>query len=103
MNEKHPTVKFTAEWSETFIKFFNVTISLISGKVTKDLYVKPTDSHECLHSFSCHLYRCKKGIPYSHAFHLNRICSDLKSFDRRCDDPEKWLFETGYSGQEVRK
>ena len=101
MNQKHPTIKFTAQWSKRSIYFLDVTVSLISGKVTTDLYVKPTDSHQYLHYTSCYPYHCKKGIPYSQDFHLNRICSDL--FDRRCNDVEKWLIEKGYSEREVRK
>ena len=100
---KHPTIKFTAEWSQTSINFLDVTVSLIGGKITTDLYVKATDSHQYLHSSSCHPYHCKKGIPYSQAFRLNRICSDLISFDRRCNDLEKWLIESGYIEREVRK
>ena len=42
-------------------------------------------------------------IPYSQALRLNRICSDPNSFDRRCNDLEKWLTERGYSEREIRK
>ena len=92
-----------AEWSQTSINFLDVTVSVIGGKITTDLYVKPTDSHQYLHSSSCHPYHCKKGIPYSQALRLNRICSDPNSFDRRCNDLEKWLIERGYIEREVRK
>ena len=95
LNEKHATIKFTAELSKTSINFLDVTVSLVGGNITTDLYVKPTDSHQYLHSSSCHPYHCKKGIPYSQALRLNRICSDLHSFDRRCNDLEKWLIERG--------
>ena len=97
LNEKHPTIKFTAEWPQTWINFLNVTVSLIDGKVTTDLYVKPKDSHRHLHSSSCHPYHCKKGIPYSQALRLNRICSDPNSFDRTCNDLEKRLIGKSYS------
>ena len=103
LNEKHPTIKFTAEWSQTSFNFLDVTVSLIGGKINTDLYVKPTDSHQYLHSSSCHPYHCKKGIPYSQALRLNRICSDPSSFDKRCNDLEKWLIERGYSEREVRE
>ena len=76
LNEKHPTIKFTAEWSQTSINFLDVTVSLIGTKATTDLYAKPTDSHQYLHSSSCHLYHYKKGTSYSQALCLNRICSD---------------------------
>ena len=97
LNEKHLTIKFTAEWSQTLINFLDVTFSHIGVKVTTDLCVKPTDSYQYLHSSSCHPYHCKKGIPYSQALCLSRICSDPNSFDRRCNDLEKWLIERGYS------
>ena len=86
LNEKHPTIKFTAEWTQTLMNFLDVT-----------------DSHQYLHSSSCHPYHCKKGIPYSQALLLNGICSDSNSFDRRCNDLEKWLIESGCSEQKVRK
>ena len=63
LNEFHPTIKFTAEWSQKSINFFDVTVSLIAGKTETDLYVKPTDSHQYLHSSSCHPYHCNKSIP----------------------------------------
>ena len=103
MKEKYPTIKFTAQWSQTSINFLDVTVLLIGGKITTDLDVKATDSQQYLHCSSCHPYHCKKGIPYSQALRLNRICSDPISFDRRCNDLEKWLIERGYSEREVRK
>ena len=51
----------------------------------------------------CHPYHCKRGIPCSQAFRLNRICSNPISFDRGCNDLEKWVLERGYSEREVRK
>ena len=70
LNEKHPTIKSTAKWYQTSINFFDVTVSLIGGKVATDLYVKPSDSHHYLHSSSCHSYHCKKAIPYSEVLFL---------------------------------
>ena len=76
LNEIHPTIKFTAEWSQKSINFLDVTVSLIDGQIETDLYVKPTDSHQYLHSSLCHPYHCKKSILYSQALRLNRICSN---------------------------
>ena len=103
LNKKQPTTNFTAEWSKTQINFLDVTVSLENGKIKTDLYVKPTDTHQYLHSSSCHPYHCKKGIPYSQTLRLNRICSDSTSFDRRCNDLERWLLERDYKEKEVRK
>ena len=103
LNKKHPTIKFTTEWSKTQINFLDVTVFLENGKIKPDLYVKPTDTHQYLHSSSCHPCHCKKGIPYSQTLRLNRIYSDSTSFDRRCNDLKRWLLERGYKEMEVRK
>ena len=79
ISKVHPTITFTAEWSKTSINFLDVTVSLIEGVIETDLYVKPTDSHQNLQSSSCHPFHCKKGIPYSQALRLNRICSETNS------------------------
>ena len=99
----HPTINFTAEWSKTSIDFLDVTVSLIEGVIETDLLVKPTDSHQYLQSSSCHPFHCRRGIPYSQALRLNRVCSETNSFDKRCNDLERFLLERGCSSKLVRK
>ena len=48
-------------------------------------------------------YHCKKGIPYSQALRLSRICSDNEIFDKCCNELEGWLMEKGYNGKMIRK
>ena len=67
------------------------------------MFVIPTDTHQFLDPTSCHPYHCKNGIPYSQALRLNRICSYNETFDRRCNDLEKWLMERGYNKKMIRK
>ena len=62
----------------------------------------PTDTHQFLDLSSSHPYHCKKGIPYSQALRLNRICSDNESFDKRCNNLEEWLIEGRYYGKMIR-
>ena len=81
----------------------DVTVSLIDGQIETDVYVKPTDSHQYLHSSSCHPYHCKKSIPYSQALRFNRICSKNNFFDIHCNNLVKWLSERGYSEKLVHK
>ena len=99
----HPTIKFTAEWSKTSITFLDVTVSLVAGVIETGFYVKPTDSHQYLQSRSCHSFHCKEGIPFSQALRLNCICSETNSFDKRCNDLERFPLERGYSSKFVRK
>ena len=62
-----------------------------------------TDTHQFLDPRSTHPYHCKKGISYSQALRLNRICSDNESFDKGCNDLEEWLMERGYNKKMIRK
>ena len=55
INNVHPTIKFTAEWSITSINFLDVTVSLIEEVTETDLYVTPTDSHQYFQSSCLHL------------------------------------------------
>ena len=57
INNVHPTIKFTAEWSVTSINFLDVTVSHIEEVTETDLYVTPTDSHQYLQS-SCLQSNC---------------------------------------------
>ena len=93
LNSFHPTIKFTAEYSKETINFLDLNIRLGGGELMMDLFVKPTDTHQFLDPSSSPPYHCKKGIPYSQALRLNRICSDNESFDKRCNDLEGWLME----------
>ena len=103
VNIFHSTIKFTAEYSKEEVNFLNVNIKLIDGELKADLFVIPTDTHQLLDPTSCHPYNCKKRIPYRQALRLNRICSDNETFDRRCNDLEKWLMERGYNERMIRK
>ena len=103
INSIHPTIKFTAEYSDKQINFLDITVTLEGDQLITDLYVKPTDTHQYLHASSCHVFHSKRAIPYSQALRLNRICSNNRLFDKRCDQLEAWLMERGYSGRLVRQ
>ena len=68
-----------------------------------NLFVQPTDTHQFLDPRFSHPYHYKKGIPYSQALRLNRICSDNESFDKSRNDLEGWLMERGYNGKMIMK
>ena len=99
----HSTIKFTVEYPKEEVNFLDVNIKLKDGELKTDFFVTLTDSHQFLDPTSCHPYHCKEGIPYSQDLRLNRICLDNETFDRRCNDLEKWLMERGYNEKMIRK
>ena len=103
LNNFHPSIKFTCEYSREKVNYLDIQVIIREGKLTTDLYVKQTDSHQYLDPTSCHPYHCTKSIPYSQALRVNPICSQNVSFDLRCNKLEEWLIKRNYNPTVVRK
>ena len=73
------------EYSLDKVNFLDVEVMRSGNKLLTDLYIKPMDTHQYLEFSSCHVYRSKKSIPYSQALRFNRICSENRFFDNRCN------------------
>ena len=89
LNNFHPSIKFTCEYSREKVNHLDVQVIVREGK----LYVKQTDSHQYLEPSSCHPYHYTKPIPYSQALRRNWICSENFSFDLRCNEFEEGLIK----------
>ena len=61
LNKLHPTRKFTCDSSGERVHFLDVQV-ILDNKILNDLYVKETDSHQCVQSSPCHPYRCVNSI-----------------------------------------
>ena len=70
-------------------------------KIITDLFTKPTDTHQLLHHSSCHPGHTKRGIPYSQALRIRRICSEDQIFDQQVGELRGWLSNRGYKEGEV--
>lgn len=68
-----------------------------------DLFIETTGTHQFLDPSSSHPDHCKKEITYSKALRLNRICFGNGTFDKRSNDLERRLLETGYNKKITRK
>ena len=102
INSFHRTIKFTWEQSLQQTHFLDVTVRKDLNTLTTDLYSKPTDTHQYLHSSSCHPRHCKTGIAYSQALRLRRICSNESDFRRHTRVLASNLVARGYSSRQVK-
>ena len=102
INNAHPTIKFTAEWSRESVSFLDVKVRVCEGRLTTDLHTKPTDTHQYLHRYSCHPGHCKSAIPYSQALRLRRICSRQQDYILRAEELREHLVERGYDRDVVQ-
>ena len=65
MNEMHPTIKYTFEYSQSQIAFLDTTVYIDQNrKLRTKLYKKPTDRSFLLHNDSHHPKHVKEGIIY---------------------------------------
>ena len=72
--------------------------------IHKGIYITYITAYSIHHRYITHkTYHCKKGIPYSRALRLSRICSNNENFDKRYNDLEKCLMERGYNEKMIRK
>ena len=73
----------------------------VNGAFQTDVFSKPTDAHQYLNFKSCHAPHIKKGIPYSQALRLKRICSDDNNLKKRLQELKGYLVKRGYDSDFV--
>ena len=87
LNGVHPTIKFTSRiMGNNSLDFLDVKITKHGHVLSTDLFTKAVDTHQYLHSLSCHPFNCKKAIVYGKALRLKRICSDEDILKNRLND-----------------
>jgi hypothetical protein len=101
INTLHHSIKFTAQYGTT-IPYLDTTLSIVDGKLTTDLYVKPTDANMCLPFHSCHPRHCTRSIPYSQCLRLRRICSEDHTFLKRAQELKEKLQKRGYPSKLIQ-
>ena len=103
INPLHSTMKFTHEFSKSHISFLDVTVSLDNNnKISTDLFIKSTDTHQYLPHTSCHPSHIKKSIPFSLALCIHRICSTTEKFQQRTNKLLEFLCKRGHRRQYVQ-
>ena len=96
LNQAHPSIKFTVEFSREQIPFLDTLIKLHDGVITTDLHVKPTDTHNYLTYTSAHPQRCKEAIPYSQFLRVRRICTHFRDYQKHTLDLCRAFLQKGY-------
>ena len=97
LNEFHPSLKFTYEYSKQQINFLDVVVGK-GDKFVTDLYCKATDCHQYVHCNSCHPDHMKKSSIYSQGLRIKRLCSDHQKLQTHLQNLKKRFCERGYPG-----
>ena len=94
-------MKFIYESSEKEIPFLDLKVKLNEGKISTDLYIKSTDSHQYLHFTSSHANHTKRSIVYSQGLQVKRICSEKEDFLKHMREMKLWFLKRGYPENKV--
>ena len=107
INQIHPNIKFTMKHTtndsedkddkcectnEKSIPFLDKLLTIKNGKISVDLYKKPTDRNQYLLTTSVHPPDCLKNIPYSLALRI----TEKEDRDYRHEELKKFLIERKY-------
>ena len=95
-NNQNKNIQFEQTISKDSIPFPDVSVILENGKLTTDLYSKPTDKHQYLYFTSCHPKHTKTSLPYCLALRLGRIRSTDTLFQKRTQEMKHHLLQRGY-------
>src|SRR5579863_2281627 len=95
-NTLHPNIKFKWKYSFVSIEFLDTRLTLTDGKISTDVYTKPTDNNTFLDYTSCHPDSQKNFIPYTQALRLKRIVSDDATLKSRLDQLEEKCVRSGF-------
>ena len=66
-----------------------------SGVLETNVFIKPTDSNQYLHSSSCHSGACKRSVPFALEMRLRRVCSKSSYFEKRAGELMRFFMERG--------
>jgi len=103
VNAFHKTIKFTSQITNHNHVFLDTKSHIEGSQLVKDLYSKPTDSHQYLLQTSCHPHHWCKNIPYSLALRIRRICSQEADYERHTHELSSHLCCCGYKSEYVDK
>ena len=76
--------------------FLACKVNLFENKLTIDLNLKPTDTHQYLDYTSSYPEHTKNLIVYSQTLRLRRICYFETDFVKHKDEMKSWLLKRGY-------
>ena len=87
----------------SYTQFLDIQYTFKEGKLTTDLFKKPTDANRYLHYKSYHPRHLFKNVVYSQAIRYRRIISDNETFSSRLNDLSSAFVTSGYPPQLVEE
>ena len=103
LNSCHPKIKFTCDSSPHCIDFLDVRVHLTEGRLTTELFTKPTSSLAYLLRSSYHPRRVFDALPYGEFVRTRRNCATIEKFDSHSNRLLQAFLERGYNLDQLEK
>ena len=98
-------IKFTMEIAdqEKGLEFLDLRIKCVDGKLSADIFGKPTNSFTYVKPFTCYPRKSITNIPRGIALRLRRICDTDEKFESRANENKQYLIARDYKPSLVDK
>ena len=102
--DKTGKIKFTMQIADdNGLEFLDLKLKLEGGKISVDVYSKPTNSFTYVLPNTCYPKRSINNIPRGIALRLKRICDSEKKFADRSNEYKNYLIARDYKSKLVDK
>ena len=97
------SIRFTSYCHQNEVNFLDMTVRLVNGYLTTDLYTKPVDTHTYLHAISFYQPSLISSLPKAQFIRIPRICTDIKDYKRHASRFVDFFTSRGFKKQAVQK
>lgn len=100
LNNFHPDLKFTLEWSREKLPFLDTMVYWDKEMCPQTTtFYKPSNTHQYLHFLSSHHPSLKRSLPFSQGIRIKRIISEDKNLGEALQEMVDFFKKRGYGKQ----
>ena len=85
------------------LEFLDLKLKMVNGKISVDVFSKPTNSFTYVLPSTCYPNRNIKNVPKGIALRLRRICDSDEKYDERSEEYQKYLIARDYQPGSVKR
>ena len=101
--DKTEKIQFTMQAAgDDGLKFLDLKLKMVNGKISVDVFSKPTNSFTYVLPSTCYPNRNIRNVPKGIALRLRRICGSDEKYDERSEEYQKYLIGRDYQPRSVK-
>ena len=102
--DKTGKIQFTMQAArDDGLEFLDLKFKMVNGKISVDVFSKPTNSFTYVLPSTCHPNRNIRNVPKGIDLRLRRICDSDEKYDERSEEYQKYLIARDYQSGSVKR